>query len=181
MLADPVLEIFPEALVGNYGVYPHDTLDPNDADNFAQLGHTQIFAGEPEEGVAALHKAMRIDPAYPALVLQRLGYAYFGMEQYEEAVTMFERARQRNPGLNALMLLAAYGQLNQIDAAQRALATYLEYRGWRTWREVKHILPYFPYRNPADRERFARGMVKGGLCCSEHIERPASSLRDLQK
>ncbi len=157
------------------------SLDPNDADSYAQLGHNLVFAGKPEEGVVALHKAMRLDPAYPALVLQRLGYAYFGMEQYEEAASIFERARHRNPGLSAWMLVAAYGHLNQIDAAQRTLTTYLEYRDWGTWRQVKHILPYFPYRNPADRERFARGMVKGGMCCPDHITGPASSHRDLQE
>ncbi len=56
---------------------------------------------------------MRLDPFYPAPYLQRLGYAYFGMERYEEAVTLFERARKRNSGLSAWMLFAAYGHLEQ--------------------------------------------------------------------
>ena len=77
--------------------------------------------------------------------------------------------------------MAAYGHLDQREAAQRALTKYLEYRDWGTWRQVKHILPYFPYRKPEDRERFALGMVKGGLCCPEQITAPAGSHSDLQK
>ncbi len=124
---------------------------------------------------------MRLDPFYPALYLQRLGYAYFGMERYEEAVTLFERARKRNPGLNAWMIFATYGHLGQIEAAENSLAEYLEYRGWGTWRQVKHILPYFPYKNPIDLGRFARGMVKAGLCCPDQVTLRPSGLRDLQK
>ncbi len=98
-------------------------LDPNDADSFALMGHQFIFIGRPAEGVTLLRKAMRLDPRYPALYLQRLGYAYFGMEQYTNAVTMFERARKRNPGLSAWMLVAAYGHLGQVQAAKDALVT----------------------------------------------------------
>ena len=108
-------------------------LDGDEAAANAGLAHALILAGRPEEGADLIHKAMRLDPHYPADYLTTLGAAQFGLENYAEAVTTFNRAIKRNPDseLPHIYLAAIYGHLGRLDEAEAMVeaTNYIRYKG----------------------------------------------------
>ena len=68
----------------------------------------------------SLNKAIRFDPHNMPNYLFTMGMANFGMEQFERAVTDFERAFELNPKLGLVQrayLAAAYMHLGQREKA----------------------------------------------------------------
>jgi len=102
------------------------SLDPNGASAHAALANTLILTNRPQEGLDAIRKAIRLDPFHPPQYLTMLGAALFGLEQFEPAVTSFERAIKRNPDseMSYIYLASAYGHLGNLreadDTIQRA-------------------------------------------------------------
>ena len=88
-------------------------LDPNSASAHAALANTLILTNRPQEGLDAIRKAIRLDPHHPPEYLTILGAAQFGLEQFEAAVTSFERAIKRNPDseTSLIYLASSYGHL----------------------------------------------------------------------
>jgi tetratricopeptide (TPR) repeat protein len=87
----------------------------------------------PQEGLDTIRKAMRLDPHHPPEYLTIFGAAQFGLEQFEVAVTTFERAIKRNPDSekSLIYLASSYGHLGNmrkaedtIEAANDLRATY---------------------------------------------------------
>jgi TolB-like protein/class 3 adenylate cyclase/Flp pilus assembly protein TadD len=131
-------------------------LDPNDAAGYAAMADALIFSGRPEEAVDFAKRAMRVDPHYPVDYLYALGMAHFGMEQFQEAASLFERAFKLKPEIGwveATPLAAAYGYLGQEEKARACIDKYMK------------ILRYdnFIYKNPEDKDRLLGGLRKAGL------------------
>ena len=82
-------------------------LNPNNADRHVGLADTLIWVGRPEEAVAHVEEATRLNPSYPFNYSWVLGHAYFVMERYEEAVSALNKVRDRNAnfGLRIFTLL----------------------------------------------------------------------------
>jgi TolB-like protein/class 3 adenylate cyclase len=72
-------------------------LDANDPAGYVAMAKALIYAGSPAEGADAIQKAMRLNPHYPPMYLRALGFAQFGMEQFEEAAASYEEAIKRDP------------------------------------------------------------------------------------
>jgi len=138
------------------------TLEPNNDKSHVVMGSVLIYAGRSKEAIEVWKKAMRLDPYYPARYLWFLGLAQFCVGQLQEAATSFERAHKRNPGLGAWPLAATYAHLGREQEAADLIAEYLKRRGWKT-RTVKSLLPYFPFKDPKDTDRFVEGLRKAGL------------------
>ncbi len=134
-------------------------------------GH--LWAGRAPEAVPILERTMRLDPHYPADRLSSLGMAYFGMEQFDTAVTFYERAITRNPTLAHWVLAAAYAHLGRTQEAADTLRTYQRVRGGRTLSNLNTLKRWYPYKNPRDWERLATGLRQAGIWGShlEHIAR----------
>jgi TolB-like protein/class 3 adenylate cyclase/Flp pilus assembly protein TadD len=94
-------------------------LDPNDTNSYLAMAYALIFAGRPKEAFELVEKAMRLDPHYPAYHLFVLGLAHFGTEQFEKAVTLFERALKRNPQ-NYVPLIPLSAALAHLGRKQEA-------------------------------------------------------------
>jgi adenylate cyclase len=105
-------------------------LDANDLVGYVALAKIHIYAGRPAEGADAIKKAMRLNPHYPPTYLRTLGFAQFGMEQFEEAAESYEEATKRDPNEDwqHLELAATYGQRGREQEAKSALNTYSELR-----------------------------------------------------
>ena len=138
------------------------TLDPNYADAYAILAEMLNYAGRPAEAIGSIHKAMRLNPRYPGLYPFYLGWTYFLLGQYEEAITASKESLTLTPDyLYAFMILAlAYMELGQEEEARAAAA------------EVVRINPHFllevwqqrvPYQDPAVTERLASALRGAGL------------------
>jgi TolB-like protein len=101
------------------------SLDPNSASANAALANTLILTNRPQEGLDAIRKAMRLDPHHPPEYLTILGAAQFGLEQFEVAVTTFERAIKRNPDseTSLIYLASSYGYLGNMRKAGDTIET----------------------------------------------------------
>jgi TolB-like protein/class 3 adenylate cyclase len=100
-------------------------LDPNSASAYAALANTLILTNRPQEGLDAIRKAIRLDPHHPPDYLTLLGAAQFGLEQFEAAVTSFERAIKRNPDseTSLIYLASSYGHLGNLRKAEATIET----------------------------------------------------------
>jgi adenylate cyclase len=100
-------------------------LDPNSASAYAALANTLILTNRPQEGLDAIRKAIRLDPHHPPDYLTLLGAAQFGLEQFEAAVTSFERAIKRNPDseTSLIYLASSYGHLGDLRKAEATIET----------------------------------------------------------
>jgi TolB-like protein len=99
-------------------------LDPSDSWSYAYMASILTYGGRPEEAVPYIATAMRIDPGYPSQYEFILGFAQFGMDQFEAATTSFENAISRNSNYPEAYLLlgATYGHLGRKQEADSAIA-----------------------------------------------------------
>ncbi|MGD2270752.1 MAG: tetratricopeptide repeat protein [Desulfobacterales bacterium] len=140
-------------------------LDPNDAAGYMAMAGALIYSGKPEESVDFVKKAMRLDPHNRANYLYTLGLANFGMEQFQEAASFFERAFKLNPTMGSVQrayLAAAYGYLGQEEKAR----VELDKPGIKEVRELYDIYVKYEgayYKNPKDRARLLDGLRIVGL------------------
>jgi TolB-like protein/class 3 adenylate cyclase/tetratricopeptide (TPR) repeat protein len=149
-------------------------LDPNDANSYLAIAYAVIYAGRPQEALNFIEKAMRLNPHYPDYYMYILGLAHFHLDQYEEAVILFEKAVKLNP-VNYVPLIplsAAQAQLGReqeaaatLDKLQKALPAIV------TIALVKRGSLY-SYKNSADRDRLLAGLRKAGM-----LESPYDALR----
>jgi len=133
-------------------------LDPNDARGYADLAETLVWAGKPSEALGLVEKAMRLNPHYPATYLFTLGFAYFTMERYEEAVAALKRALTRSPDhLGALLVLATiYSEIGREEEARAHVAEALRVNPQLSLEVLRQRLPALP-------ERYIESLRKAGL------------------
>jgi eukaryotic-like serine/threonine-protein kinase len=103
-------------------------LQPGSARAWRELGAVLIARGDEAEGLAAIRRALAIDPQ-DAGALGAMGRALFvGLARFRDAVPYFEQALERNPnaGWYALQLTHCFALLRDFErgetAAQRAAA-----------------------------------------------------------
>ncbi len=140
-------------------------LDPNDADGYMAMADALIYSGKPDAAVDFVKKAMRLDPHNISNHLYTLGLAHFGMEQFQEAASFFERAFKLNPKMGLVQrgyLAASYGYLGQEEKARTELdkPEIKEVRALYYF-HVKYEGAY--YKNPRDRARLLDGLRNVGL------------------
>jgi adenylate cyclase len=99
------------------------TGNPNSADDLARLGLTLFYAGKPQEAIAALKKAIRLNPIPPSWYLSTLGWVYCITEQYEEAIAACKKSLQHSPdNLYAWQGLAVTYSLSGHETEARSAA-----------------------------------------------------------
>ena len=154
------------------------SLDPNDANSYLAIAYALIYAGRPQEALDFVDKAMRLDPHYPAYYLFVLGLAQFVLEQYEEAVTLFEKALKLNAEdyVPLIPLSAAQAQLNREKEAAATLDKLQKVLPGIVTISLVRDLPLCSYKNPADRDRLLAGLRMAGM-----LETPYDALRGTKK
>ena len=137
-------------------------LDPNDATALAGFANGLVLAGRPDEGLALIQDAMRLDPHHPPSYLITQGAAEFGMERFKEAAATFERAVKRNPNneLPLIYLAASYGHLGRIKDADDTIEAANDLRDklgeGDLSLERKSNEWYSPFKGEIDFTRFGR-------------------------
>jgi adenylate cyclase len=84
-------------------------LNPNYSEAYASLGHSLIFNGDIEEGLAACRVAERSSPRDTRgnLLYDAIGHAYFMLGDYEQAIEVSIKCLQQDPSqYGALVTLA---------------------------------------------------------------------------
>ena len=96
-------------------------LNPNHADNTANLACSYVMSSRPADAVACMRKAMRLSPVYPAWYLNVLGFAHYQLDQHNEADAALTLALQREPAYYdcRLMLMAAHHARGRLDDGRR--------------------------------------------------------------
>ena len=132
-------------------------LDPNSSGVNFIYGMVLQAAGQYEEAIPVLKKAIRLNPVTPINYLNNLAWAYTGVKQYEQAIPLWNRAVERNPDyLFAYMGLTAANQvLGQENRARECAAELIRIKPnfsvtlvekqlmVRTEEDKKHILEAF--------------------------------------
>jgi TolB-like protein/Tfp pilus assembly protein PilF len=137
-------------------------LNPNFSYAHAVLGAVLVVLRRPEEGIAHLERALRLDSKNPgkAQWLDGMSTAHFAAGHYEEAVDWAKQSIQINPDSDSSYrsLAVGYAQLGRIDEARAAVAEALRIDPDLTLEKVK-------------RQRLDFGLA------SDFIEREIDALR----
>jgi tetratricopeptide (TPR) repeat protein len=145
-------------------------LDPNDAENHAQLGNILNWAGKPDEAIGFIKKAMRLNPLYPFNYSFYLGHAYFLLGQHEEAIALMNRALTRAGGFLPLRLHLAvlYQELGRQEEAKAEVTVALKTFAWASIEDTRQRSLY----KGALLERYLDGLRKAGMPERVPFEKP---------
>jgi TolB-like protein/Flp pilus assembly protein TadD len=101
-------------------------LNPSFAAAQAILGHMLTYAGQPEETIELVEKAIRLSPNDPRLFiwLPALAAAHYQLRKYEQAIETGRRSwtLNRNWPVGLRYVVAGFAQLDRLDEARVALA-----------------------------------------------------------
>ena len=149
-------------------------LDPNDANCYLAIAYALIYAGRPQEALGYVDKAIRLDPHYPDYYLFILGLAHFHLDQYQEAVTLFEKALKLNPEnyIPLIPLSAAQARLGRKKEAATALDKLQKVLPAIVTIQLVRRGSLCRYKNPTDRHRLLAGLRKAGM-----LETPYDAIR----
>jgi tetratricopeptide (TPR) repeat protein len=142
-------------------------LDANDPVGYVAIAKALIYAGRPAEGADAIKKAMRLNPHYPPTYWRILGFAQFGMEQFEEAAASYEEAIKRDPNEDRqyFFIAGTYGQLGREAEAKSALKTFNELRAkaGELFRPTLQSVGLWGFKEQKDIERWREGLRRAGV------------------
>jgi len=94
-------------------------LAPNYADGYGLLAFIHNHLGRANEAIAYITRAMALNPHYTYEYPWNLGWAYYTLGQYPDAVEALKQALERNPSVELphMYLAASYMALGQHDEA----------------------------------------------------------------
>ncbi|HTM61145.1 MAG TPA: tetratricopeptide repeat protein [Burkholderiales bacterium] len=100
------------------------SLNPNHADNAANLGCSYVMSGRPADAVAVIRKAIRLSPVYPTWYLSVLGFAHYQRGEHDDAEAVLKQALEREPAYTdcRLFLAAAHFARGRVEDARREAA-----------------------------------------------------------
>jgi tetratricopeptide (TPR) repeat protein len=135
-------------------------LNPSDAETYGWLGNALLFIGELQRAIDAGETALHFDPNLDVHHLWPLGTAYFLVGRTADATRVMEEIVARNPEyvFGHALLAAIYSGSDRPDdsareaAAVRRLDPFFDHRGFSSF-----------FRNPDQRARLARALLKAGL------------------
>jgi adenylate cyclase len=136
-------------------------LNPNFTD--MRLAIALIYAGEAERAIEVIKAHMRLDPFYVAMTPGWLGFAYFVLRRYSEALPHLRECVSRVPDFRGghLWLAANYAQLGLLYEARARVAEVLRIQPSCT---IEGTLTHLtPFKNVHDSEHYLDGLRKAGL------------------
>jgi len=135
------------------------SLNPNDARIIAQRGELLTKLGRAEEGVAALQRAMTLDPFEAKSRTHLLGRALLAAHRYEEAVEAFRRIPELRYGHHA-DVAACLALMGDEDSAERHRQMVVELQPDFS---ISAHMETQTYKEAADSEHHRAGLKKAGL------------------
>jgi adenylate cyclase len=135
-------------------------LNPNLTDH--HFAWALLVAGDPARAVQTLEAQMRLDPFYLPRVPSLLGFAYYLLGRYADALAQLQAAVPRAPdhGHSRRYLAATYAQLGQLDKAREEAAEALRIDPWFT---INQAIYAKICKRPEDGERFNDGLREAGF------------------
>jgi adenylate cyclase len=138
------------------------TLQPNSMETNANLGFVLVYSGLVAEGVAAIDKALRLDPAPPPNLQLLAGTTLYGAHVYRRAIPLLERARDALPTAESAMeyLAAAYAKDGQGRAAAEQVRQLLD--GFPT-SNLHYYAALYDHWREADRLHHLEALESAGI------------------
>lgn len=158
-----VILLFPEEAMAS--AEKAIALNPNDAVGYEAMAWALIYSGKPENAIEFVNRAIRLDPLNIANYFYTLGTAHFGMEEYQNAVSFYEKAFKLNPELGLVQrayLTASYAYLG-LDGKVKAEVDIPEIRDVRELYDLYVKYEGARYKNPEDAARLIDGLGQVGL------------------
>lgn len=134
------------------------TMNPNDADIIAEYADALVYAGQSEQSVELLQRAMRLNPYFPDWYLWYLADAHFTLGRHNEVIQTV--LRMQNPDEGRRLLAASYAHLGRLEEARKEAQAVLRLHPAFTlsaWRQRP------PYQDAAVLESFVSGLRTAGL------------------
>jgi adenylate cyclase len=142
-------------------------INPNFAPALNSRGSFNVYAGNAQEAIPDIERAMRLDPGFAQQYLHFLGLAHLLLGNYETAAMMFRERILLFPETDAsrVMLAAALGHLGQHDDARAV------------WAELMQINPNYnfdqhmarlPFKRAQEPDTIRAGLTKAGLLGGAH-------------
>ena len=101
-------------------------LNPNDVDVRMEMAEALVMVGRHEEGINLMKRTMRLNPIYPDWYLWDVGWAYYLMGRYEEALAEMKRMKEV-PYKAHRTFAAIYAQLGRLEEAKAEAAEFLKH------------------------------------------------------
>ena len=131
---------------------PHSTGLLND------MADALVFIGKPEEAIAYIQRAMRMNPLSSDSLLWTLGIALYHAGRLDESMSALEKI-VNPPNLARRHLAAVYVRLGAIEKAKKTAGEFLLEDSEYTLEREK----LWPYRSPAMLEAFVQDLHMAGL------------------
>jgi adenylate cyclase len=137
-------------------------LDPNHAEGQMYKAIILGFAGQPEESIEWVEKAVRLNPGAPFWYLFAQGNANYSMGHYSEAIAACIKAAISNPNFifAHLLLLACYGNLGNEEESKAELKECMARMPNLTVSWAQEVMPY---KNDAVATQFTDDLRKANL------------------
>ena len=135
-------------------------LNPNDDLIVVQQGEVLTWAGQAEEGIEWIRKAMKLNPYHPERFWFHLARAQFGARRYAEAVESLRRIGAPDL-LHHALFAACHALLGEQDAAAVHVAEVLKRNP--SFSVGIHCLPMLHYGKNADLAHHRDALRKAGL------------------
>lgn len=135
------------------------SLNPNDDLIVVQQGELLTWIGQPDEGIAWIQKAMRLNPYHPERFWNHLGRAYFVARRYPEAIAALAHLTAPDHLHHALMAACHAANDDDAPARQHAAEVLRREPGFNieTYLQTQH------YKRAQDRDHHYGALVKAGL------------------
>jgi adenylate cyclase len=127
-----------------------------------RFAYTYILAGEPARAAQLLETHMRLDPFYEPNAPMALGFAYYMLVRYGEALPLLQEAVSRAPDMahGRYVLAMIYARLEELDKARAEVEIALRLEPWY---KISQSLTARYFKRPADTEHLVTGLQMAGF------------------
>lgn len=133
-------------------------LNSNDADFLAEMALALTYMGRSEQAIAQLKKARRMNPRHPSWYWHILGFAYYEVGQYKEALAALKQ--DNKPFfLTHRTLAAVYVGLGRLEEARAEVSKMFDKNPYYTLKSENHR----PYSDDTRRESLVKDLRKAGV------------------
>jgi adenylate cyclase len=121
-----------------------------------------VLAGEPARAAQLLQMHMRLDPFYEPNAPVALGFAYYMLTRYREALPLLHEGVSRAPTMAHGMYILAmtYAQLGELDKAKAEVTRALHLEPWY---KISQSLTAKYFKRPRDTDHLVDGLRKAGF------------------
>ena len=133
-------------------------INPNDTNVLAVSANALVYCERVDEALERCQRAILLNPNAPDWYWWTLGFSYFHLGRYEEALEALERMTA--PDKARRVLAATYAHLGRLDEARHEAEEFMKVVpnfSIKEWARTE------PYTDPNELQRYVDGMRKAGL------------------